>query len=72
MGTLPCFPAIFQRENLRVPSLIPGGGNLFNRKVGSIAYSFSLSLSNCPDITKVLILLKRMYICKSSIHPLKR
>ena len=42
-----CWPA-----DLAVLSLSPtGGGNLFNRKWGSMAHSLSLSPTHCPDMT---------------------
>ena len=37
------------------PSSIPVGGNLFDRKQGSIAHNLSLSPSYRPDMTEMLL-----------------
>ena len=41
--------------NLAVPSSIPGGGSLFNRKQGFIAHSLPLPLFYLLDMTALLL-----------------
>ena len=41
--------------DIGVPSLTPGGRNLYNHKRGCFAHSLSLTPSYDPDMTEVLL-----------------
>ena len=59
--------SVGQAGDLAVAGSSPaGGGNVYNRKYGSIAYSLSLSHTHRHDMTELL--LNRTKNCKSSIH----